>query len=376
MKNSKHIDGAKITYTFAGTLDYRGRLLKQIDSLQAAGHECRLILGDSLDRPLRKTEYDFPIEVIPTPRRREGLGLFLRQLRFGYSAGRKIAESDATHVVSHALESLLAGALAKRRRPEIKLIFDCKEMHIEACMNPVKKMLFRWLQKFCLPYCDVVMHAEGNRLDYFKKHYDPSDRTHFLLENLPFHIPHDKIKQKPVRQPVRVLYVGMLGFDRYTRELVDVFRELEPEYTLDFVGPSMPPSFKDELADELRRNPAPNVRFLPAIPNSEMANVIQNYHVGIALYKNTNLCNYYCAPNKVYDYLMNGVPVIANDYPGLKKVLEGGKIGSCVKKVELEDFRTALGTIQQEERWNNITEEIRNRYSWESQIPAFLALFD
>jgi glycosyltransferase involved in cell wall biosynthesis len=295
-------------------------------------------------------------------------------MRFGFIAGRRIARSDATHVVSFALESLLAGTIAKRNRPDIKLIFDSNELHIESYINPIKKQLWARVQKFCVPHCDVIMHAEGNRLEYFKKHHDPTDRPQVLLENFPYHIPQETIGKKPPTPPIRVLYVGVLGFDRFTRELIDIFRELAPDYSLDLVGP-LRPEYKEELDEELRKRPAPNIRILPAIPHEQMSTLIRDYHVGIALYKNNCLGNYYCAPNKVYDYLMNGVPVIANDYPGLKKVIEAGKLGACVREVDLPCFREGLELIRRERRWDNITEAVRNQYSWEAQAPGYLRLF-
>ena len=204
----------KITYTVVGVLAFRGRLLKEIATLQAAGFKCRVVYGDRGDRPFRQDDFDFPVEVIPTPFKRSGFALFLRQLRFGFVAARRIANSDATHVVSLSLESLLAGALAKRKRPDLKLIFDSNELHIESYMSPVKKRLWAPIQKFCVPYCDAIMHAEGNRLEYFKKHHDPTDRTHFLLENFPYYIPMDKLGRRPPSPPVRVLYVALSSSGR------------------------------------------------------------------------------------------------------------------------------------------------------------------
>ena len=253
----------------------------------------------------------------------------------------------------------MAGVLAKRKRRGLKAIFDSNELHIESFLNPVKKLLWGLVQKYCVPRCDVIMHAEGNRLEYFKKHHDAGKGTHFLLENFPYSIPRDSLRAKPEKPPVRVLYVGVMGPDRYTRELVDIFRSLAPKYSLDFVGP-MSADFRKELDDKLESDPAPNIRILPAIPHGEMSNLIQDYHIGIALYKNDNLCNYFCAPNKVYDYIMNGVPVLANDYPGLLQVLEGDGVGACVEKVEYADFSAALDKIVDENRWDNITEEIRH----------------
>jgi len=73
---------------------------------------------------------------------------------------------------------------------------------------------------------------------------------------------------------------------------------------------------------------------------------------------------------------MSGVPVIANDYPGPLQVLENGKVGACIKAVDVDSFRTALERIVSEQRWNNITDEVRRRYSWEAQRAGFIALFN
>ena len=365
---------AKVVCVLYGTLQYRGRLLKQIAALQAEGIDCCLIYGDRGELPLNKEDFNFPIDVIQTSDKGHPLLLFLRQLRFCYKAGAQLKKSEATHVLCFSLQTLLAGTLAKRSRPNLKLIFDSNELHIESYINPIKKRLWAVVQKFCVPNCDVIMHAEENRLKYFKENHDKGERTHFLLENFPYHIANDKLRAKPDRSTVRVLYVGVMGPDRFSRELVEIFHELGSSYTLDLVGP-MPPSFRQELDEKLVSNSSNNVRILSAIPHNEMSNLIQNYHIGIALYRNDNLCNYYCAPNKVYDYLMNGVAVVANAYPGLIKVLEDGEIGACIEEVDLNSFRAALEIIVKENRWANITEDVRTHYSWEAQNPGYLELF-
>ncbi len=365
----------KITAVLWGTLKFRGRLLKQISTLQDAGLDCRLVYGDRGEVPLVRDDYPYPIDVIPTPWDCHPLQLFFRQLGFCFKAGKHIAASDASHVLCFGLQSLLAGVLAKRRKPSLKLIFDSNELYIEHFINPVKKWLWHRVQKYCVPYCDVIMHAEQNRLEYFIKHHDPkaAPDKHFLLENLPSHIPADQIRAKPGRPPTRVLYVGVMGVDRYTKELIDIFRGLAPDFSLDLVGPC-PDEFRAEL-DQMAESAA-NVRVLPPIPYNGMSELIQDYHVGIALYKNDNLNNYYCAPNKVYDYLMNGAAVVANNYPGLLQVIEKPKVGACIEQVSLEEFRKALGLIVDEARWNNVTEELRKRHSWEHQVEGYLKLFN
>lgn len=366
----------QIVFTYVGTLEFRGRLQKEIATLQAAGYECSLIYGDSGERPLIRENFDFPIRIIPTPGKYGKWILFLMQLRFGILASRLLAKSNATHVVGFSLESMLAGSLAKRRRRDIKLIFDSNELHIECYIHPLKKKIWSPIQKFCAKHCDVIMHAEPNRLEYFLKHHDPpGKRKHFLLENFPKFIPRVDLKQSIQDKPTRVLYVGMLGADRFTLDLIDIFENLGSGFSLDLVGPASP-EFNEELQRRLGGDRKSNVRVLPSIPYSEMGDLIRKYHIGIALYKNNSLNNYYCAPNKVYDYLMNGVPVVANNYPGLERVIEGGKVGACIDEVTLESFRSALSRIMEERKWENITEDMRKRHSWEGQSTAFLSLFE
>ena len=72
----------KVACVLWGTLQYRGRLLKQIAALQEAGIDYWLIYGDRGELPLKREDFNFPIEVIPTSWEGHPLKLFLRQLRF------------------------------------------------------------------------------------------------------------------------------------------------------------------------------------------------------------------------------------------------------------------------------------------------------
>ncbi|MDC0270169.1 hypothetical protein OAK94_00535, partial [bacterium] len=114
------------------------------------------------------------------------------------------------------------------------------------------------------------------------------------------------------------------------------------------------------------------VRLLPGVPQTELPKLLKDYHAGFAFYLNTNINNYYCAPNKVYDYLMNGLTVIANNYPGLNQVLEQGKLGVCVDEVTKESIDEALVRLREECPWDQITEETRRNYSWDRQMEDYL----
>ena len=373
LENPHDADCREMVFAYVGTLDYRARLKKQIASLRTAGFDCRLVLGDLEERPLDLSAVDIPVDVVRVPIRHGRLAWFLWQLRYGWVAGKRIAAGDPDTVVCISLESLLAGVRAKRIRPGIRLVFDSNELHIESYASRLKRMVWRGIQNHALRYCDVIIHAEPNRLEYFKAHYPVGDARMVVIENFPYFI-----RDLPTRDwsgPLRVLYLGALGEDRYTFELIEAFRGFGESIQLDLVGFA-----RDDFADRMNKRfgdrPGANVRILPAIPSSEIPELLRDYHIGIALYRNDNLNNYYCAPNKVYDYLMNGMPVIANDYPGLRAVLEDNRVGACIENVDEASLREAIHRIVEERRWENITEELRHRYSWEAQEHRLLSVFD
>lgn len=362
-----------VTFVFVGTLDYRGRLLKEIKTLQKAGFGCRLVLGNIGEREVDASRYDFEIKEYRVPCFRGKIRYFCEQLRLAWQAGREIAGSEADSVFCLALDGVLAGVVAKRLRPSLRLIFDSNELHLESFNSRLKRAVWRPLQALAIRCSDAILHAEPNRMEYFQRIHGGTDKIQAVIENFPYY----QVRPEPARAVggrQKVIYLGALGDDRYTHELIAAGRATEDLLDLDLVGFGTPEVMAD-LDKRYGQQPAPNVRILPPVAYEAIPNLLRNYDVGIALYKNTNLNNYYCAPNKVYDYLMSGMTVIANDYPGLRKVIEHGRLGACVEDISPASFRLAVERIVLEKRWNNITDEIRRKYSWEQQEKILLELF-
>ena len=57
----------------------------------------------------------------------------------------------------------------------------------------------------------------------------------------------------------------------------------------------------------------------------------QAAHIGIANYDFSNLNNVFCAPNKIYEYSGFGIPMLANDIPGLKNTVGNAGAAECME---------------------------------------------
>lgn len=359
---------------YAGPLQTKGRLFRQLQSLTSAGVKCELIVGSPQPERDQAVDAGCPTHVIPIKQTSGPLQSFITLKRFCDQAGDIVAKSGADTVLCLGLGCWRAGAKAKRIRPEIRLILDCNEMNIEAIDQRLKKWIWAAIERKCLSAANIVFHAESNRMRIYSERYPQlKGKRQILVENFPPFAPQNLQKPRPGDQ-IRVVYLGGFGAGRFTDEIIKTFSEISSDYKLDIVGYGCPDYVERIKADLLNRNVS-NVRILPAIPHAEILDFLSDYDIGLAFYRNTNLNNYYCAPNKVYDYLMAGLPVITNDYPGLIDVVERNSVGACVSSVDNVHIEAAILRIVNDRLVENITPELQSRYSWEYQLPNYLEAY-
>ena len=86
-----------------------------------------------------------------------------------------------------------------------------------------------------------------------------------------------------------------------------------------------------------------NCHFMPPIPKSELARILrQSVHVGLMVLKDVPAFYRGTSPNKFFDYLASGLPVI-NNYPGwLSEIICQENVGMVVPPGRPEAFARAL----------------------------------
>lgn len=363
----------KIAIVFTGMLKYEIRLQNQIVSLRKHGAEVTMFSGNEQNNSSIAKKYDVKIICIPIRYNKYKIYSFVQQLLFCFNVYKKLAKVKFDFIICYNLTTLIAGTLAKRKNPNIYLIFDSLELAVESYSGTIKKMTWGMLQKRCLPYCDIIIHAEKNRLNYFKKlHNLPSEKL-VLLENYP--LKRDAVFQlKKPDKYVNLIYLGAIMPNRAYLELIKSFSKLDDNLRLDIVGFGSE-NYVKIVEKEIRLNNAENVRIIPPVPHDNIPELFKKYHIGVLFYENVNLNNYYCAPSKIYDYFNNGLPVISYKYPGLIDLTEKNKIGVCIDEMSPEELKHAIKTIIEKNYFANITPELRHTFIWESQEERYLSLF-
>ena len=90
------------------------------------------------------------------------------------------------------------------------------------------------------------------------------------------------------------------------------------------------------------------VRFMGRIAPEDLHVYACGADVGVVIYEHTTLNNYLAGPNKLYAYLMAGLPVAASDFPGLSEVVEGESIGLTFDPAEVHSIAAALRALAED----------------------------
>ena len=69
------------------------------------------------------------------------------------------------------------------------------------------------------------------------------------------------------------------------------------------------------------------IRFVPSAPQEELARWTAGGSMGVIPYENVCLNHWFCTPNKLWEYPVAGVPILASPFPELRKIVEANDIG-------------------------------------------------
>jgi glycosyltransferase involved in cell wall biosynthesis len=99
---------------------------------------------------------------------------------------------------------------------------------------------------------------------------------------------------------------------------------------------------KDALVERARREGLDNCVFLPPVPKTELAALTASFDCGLMLLKNIPAFYHGTSPNKFFDYIAAGIPVL-NNYPGwLAGLIGSAGCGEVVPPDSPEQFADAL----------------------------------
>jgi glycogen(starch) synthase len=265
------------------------------------------------------------------------------------------------------------------------VVYDAGDVYVEAgniarLPLPVRRA-FGWLEGRWARRAILVATANDGYADVIAARYGL--RRPLVLLNCP---PLERTPD-PSDSPLRaaagmppgrrvVLYHGGFSPDRGIEQLLTAIGDV-PDASLVLLGyGSLGMSLRQRVAGQ---GLADRVAILDAVPQDELLAWIAGADVAAMPIQPTTLNHRLTVPNKLFEAMAAGVPVVASDLPGMAPIVRGTGCGILVDPTDPAAIAVALRRVLDappEERaaWREGgLRAVRERYSWEHEEPRLLA---
>ncbi|RPJ44498.1 MAG: glycosyltransferase family 1 protein, partial [Candidatus Latescibacterota bacterium] len=310
------------------------RVLKEARSLIGAGHEVVLFaLRDAPDLPAEAVEDGIRVVRIRLHgwrRIRKGryAEYFLRAAWRGLRSG-----ADVFH--AHDLDTLLPAAIASRlrRRP---LVYDAHELFTETHFlvgRERERRIWAFLERRLIRLARRVITVSEPIADELARRHR-IERPLVLL-NCPAYRPAPSPRAffpDAPGEPV-LLCQGYLQKGRGLEVLVGSMRHVR-RGRLVLLGDGEMREELERLVGILRLEKRVSIR--PAVPIEELPGWTASATLGFLLYSTASLNFLYALPNKFFEYLMAGVPVVSSPIPEVARLIGEHEVGCVVDPVTPE----------------------------------------
>ncbi|MBT6580475.1 MAG: glycosyltransferase, partial [Bacteroidetes Order II. Incertae sedis bacterium] len=173
-----------------------------------------------------------------------------------------------------------------------------------------------------------------------------------------------------------IAHIGQMKKDRGCEQLVLSMKQV-PDAHLVFLG-------YGPIQPELERLTAEHslserIHFLPPVPPRAIQNALVGVSIGITMLLDTCLNHRYALPNKLFDYIRAGVPVLGADLVEMRRVIKRYDIGQTADSNDPNQISKALKSMLNSEdlsKWSANALTATETFTWSNASQRFLGLIN
>ena len=323
----------------------------------------------------RFTRYYEPLHVVPW--------LLFKGLRM-IRASLTLLQTRADVYHASDLTALPACYLAARwyHKP---LIFEINDMPLVSPQVLHRRLLHTisvYLLKKMVARCAVVISPSEpiaqKMLDLYKA------RASRVLRNIPPY--QSPIVSQRLRECLGLpsttriaLYQGSLIHDRGLTLLIRAAAFLDPNIVLVFMGKGESQATLEACIDQ--QGVEHRVKMLPAVPYADLLSWTASADLGLIIYEAGSPNVPMMLPNKLFEYLMAGVPVLASPLEAVVEIVEKHQVGSIISSLDPQEIAHTINTMLSNQAEMTIMKHnalaiAKNELRWDIEAQQLIRIYE
>ena len=354
----------RIAVLVSNDLSFDQRVKKTCAVLEEAGHEI-LLAGRDLEGsvPYKGPGIATRFELKHT-----------RGVRFYWELQRALIkwlkEVDIDAIWANDLDTLYP-AVKVGRKKGIPVVYDSHEFFTEAAgltNAPLKRLVWLMLEKMTLPKVGQMITVNDSIAQSYKDRYSirvDVVRNMPVLSEIP-EVEHRAPFEKygvPTDLPIMLLQGAFMDRDRGTKDAVDALEEIT-EARLVLVGAGIEWDESVQRVDDPRWKG--RLHCIPRLPYDELKKLTASADVGLSLDKALHTNYQLSLPNKLFDFIHVGLPIVASPMLEVKKVVEEYSVGVVASEVSTPAIAKAVREVlsKPKSQWRNNCLKAREYLHW------------
>lgn len=366
-------------HIYPSTFTHESRILKEAATLsRRLGFEKIRLVGVASPSLAREEIVDDTTAIHRlTPGKGEGLAKAVRHLFWCLNVVWYCLKHRPNCVNCHSLPVLPIG-VAIKLLTGARLVYDTHELETEtAGSKGLRRTLGKLVERACIGAVDLLVVVSPAIEAWYQEHYRLSRSVTVL--NAPLY--HARAERGNALRDAHgigkrekiVLYQGVLVPHRGIEELVQAAPLLRKNgYVVVFMG-------HGRLTQTLNEKSRSEGHFYvhPAVSSKVLLSYTASADIGLSLIQDACLSYHYCLPNKIFEYMMAGLPIVASGLPEMRRVVEGEQVGVCL---EAYDPQAILDAVVRADAMRGVDLDVRldavaRTYSWEVQEERLVAAY-
>ena len=264
------------------------------------------------------------------------------------------------------------------RLKRVPLIYDSHELFCdvpELLKTPIKRKIWQRLESFLVPKLKTCVTVNDSIAGILKERHGV---PFVSVRNIPAFEGEPEIADRaslelPANKKILLLQGAGINIDRGAEELVEAMQSVEGALLLIIGSGDCWPLLEAMVR---RSHLHEKVKLIPKIPRQKLLQYTRCADLGLSIDKNTNPNYYYSLPNKLFDYIHCGVPVLVSRLPEIERIVRAYNIGEFIEDhspPHLSKKITELIHSPQLETYRRNTHKAIE-LNWESEKQKLMAL--